>query len=465
MKTFMDQDFLLNTKTAQHLYHQYASSMPIFDFHNHLSAKEIYENIQYQNLTELWLSGDHYKWRVLRAIGIDESYITGKQEDYLKFEKYASIMPYLIGNPLYHWTHLELQRYFNITTPLNLKTAPEIWQKANEQLKHHMTTRELLKRQNVVALCTTDDPIDPLTYHQKLKEENFDIQVLPTFRPDQVLNIEKESFVEYLQQFEQCVGFKIKEIKDLEQALILRIEYFKSMGCLVSDHSLENHFYAPATLQEVNDILIKRLSGETLLPHEIMQYKGYILSFLGKQYHEHQMVMQLHIGALRNNSKRRFETLGADTGFDSMNDFNYAPQLSELLNSMDMTNQLPKVVLYNLNPKDNAMLITMAGNFNDAPNRGKVQFGVPWWFNDHQKGMKEHLEALASMGVLSVFIGMLTDSRSFLSFTRHEYFRRILCNYIGELVENGEYFDDEEFLGELVQNICFNNAKNYFGLK
>lgn len=464
MKQFMDENFLLTTKTAQNLYHNYASQMPIFDFHNHLSAKEIYDDISYDNLTQLWLGGDHYKWRVLRAMGVDEKYITGDGDDYTKYLHYASTVQNLIGNPLYHWTHLELQRYFNINTPLNPKTANEIWTQANEKLTHNMTTRQLLEMQNVTALCTTDDPIDDLTYHKKLRDENYKIKVLPTFRPDQTINIEKETFIDYIKKFENIVNFKIESIDDLEKALTMRIEYFKTVGCLGSDHSIENHFFAPATKEEVNTILIKRLNNQPLTSTELKQYKGYLFTFLGKQYTKHNMVMQLHIGAIRNNSTRRFKTIGADSGFDSMNDFNYASELSSLLDAMDITNELPKVVLYCLNPKDNAMLISMAGNFNDAPTQGKVQFGVPWWFNDHKKGMEEHIDALSSMGVLPVFIGMLTDSRSFLSFTRHEYFRRILCNKIGNLVENGEYPNDEEYLGQLVQNISFNNAKNYFNL-
>lgn len=465
MKEFMNENFLLNSELAIELYHNHAKKMPIFDFHNHLSAKEIYEDIHYDNISDLWLSGDHYKWRAMRAMGIDEKWITGKSDPYTKYTYYVKTVQNAIGNPLYHWTHLELQRYFNITLPLSPKTQDEIWKQTNKILQDEkMTTRHLLKMQNVVALCTTDDPIDDLHYHQLLKEEKC-FKVLPTFRPDQVVNIEKESFTPYIHQLENTVGYSIHSLHQLEQALTERIEYFKEVGCLVSDHSLETAFFSKTTKENVEIIFQKRLSGENLSEQEIAAYKGHLLTFLGKQYHDHQIVMQFHIGALRNNAQRRFDTLGADTGFDSMNDFNYAASLSHLLNEMDKTNQLPRIVLYCLNSKDNEMLISMAGNFQDDSCIGKVQFGVPWWFNDHKYGMERQLEQLAAIGLLAPFIGMLTDSRSFLSFPRHEYFRRILCNKIASWVENGEYPCDKEYLGELIENICFNNAKNYFRLK
>lgn len=466
MKAFMDENFLLDNDTAIKLYHEHAKKMPIFDFHNHLSAKEIYENIHYDNISDLWLSGDHYKWRAMRAMGIDEKWITGKSDPYTKYTYYVKTIQNAIGNPLYHWTHLELQRYFNIHTPLIPKTQDQIWQEANKVLADpKVTTRYLLEKQNVVALCTTDDPIDDLKYHRLLQEEGSSIKVLPTFRPDAIVSIEKESFKDYLDKLSKVVGYPVNSIDTIEKALIERIDYFKSIGCLVSDHSLETPFYKDSTKEEVETILHKRLQNLPLTNEDIQIYKGYLLTFLGKQYHQHEIVMQFHIGALRNNSKRRFNILGPDTGLDSMNDFNYASMIGGLLNAMDETNELPRVVLYCLNAKDNEMLISMAGNFQDDSCLGKVQFGVPWWFNDHKLGMERQLDQLASIGLLSPFIGMLTDSRSFLSFPRHEYFRRILCNKIATWIENGEYPYDEEYLGQLIENICFNNAKNFFQLK
>jgi len=462
----MDQNFLLKTETAKQLYHNHAKSMPIFDFHNHLSAKEIYDDLCYDNMSQIWLSGDHYKWRTMRAMGLPEAFITGKEVDpYEKFLKWADTVEHAIGNPVYHWTHLELQRYFNIEEPLSLKTAESIWNTCNAMLKtKEFSVRNLLRKQQVKALCTTDDPIDDLEYHKKLKAEGFEIKVLPTFRPDRAVTLEKPDFLEYIKLLGDKTNKTLTSVDMVLEALYERLEYFVEAGCLVTDHSLEYNIYQSGTTEEVNEIYRRKLSGGDITPEEYSKYRGYILSNLGKKYAGHGLVMQLHIGALRNNSRRMFASVGADAGFDSLNDMDYAPELSGLLDSMDQTNELPKTVLYCLNPKDNEMLAAMAGNFQSEGAKGKVQFGTAWWFNDHKPGMERQMEALSSMGMISTFIGMLTDSRSFLSFPRHEYFRRILCNMIGTWVEDGEYPENMEFLGMLVENICFNNAVVYFGL-
>ena len=464
---FIHEDFILSGKTAKILYHQHAEKMPIIDFHNHLNPKEIYENKCYDNIADVWLSGDHYKWRLMRAYGVPERFITGDGEPYEKFMAWAETIPHAIGNPLYHWTHLELKRYFDIDMTLSPTTAKEIWDICNAKLQtSQYSIQNLLRMQNVQVLCTTDDPIDTLEYHQKLKEDGYDIQVLPTFRPEKAIGIEKEGFKDYITQLEQIYGHSITSVSKLLDALKARLSYFIECGCRVSDHSLENNFFAPATLDEVDTIYQKRLNGATLTEEECAQFHGYLLSELGREYAQKGIVMQLHIGALRNNSTRMYHNLGPDTGLDSMNDFNYAPQLSALLNAMDETNELPKTVLYYLNSKDADMLSSMAGNFqsNDTGIKGKVQLGSAWWFGDHKPGMEHQLEALSNKGLLSTFIGMLTDSRCFLSFPRHEYFRRILCNQIGNLVDCGEYPNDIDFLGTVVENICCNNAKEYFNL-
>ena len=466
METFLGRDFLLNNDTAKSLYNN-AEALPIFDFHNHLSAEDIFNDRQYENLTEIWLGGDHYKWRAMRTNGVQEQYITGKDTDpYEKFICWADTIANAIGNPLYHWTHLELQRYFGIDTPLSPKTAKEIWDRCQELLQQpEFSVRNLLIRQKVEALCTTDDPIDNLYYHKKLKEEGFKIQVLPTFRPDRALALENEKFIDYIKLLENSAGIVIDSLTSLEEALKQRLSYFIEAGCLVSDHSLEYNIYDSFTTGEVSAIFKKKFEGKTVTASECAKYRGYLLTFLGKEYAKAGMVMQLHIGAQRNNSTRMFTKIGVDTGFDCMNDFSFAPQISALLNGMDETGELPKTVLYNLNPKDTDMLACMIGNFQDGSCKGKLQLGAPWWFNDHKRGMKNHMEILGSLGLLSSFIGMLTDSRSFLSFPRHEYFRRILCNKIGAWVENGEYPCDMEQLNILINGICIDNAVSYFGLK
>ena len=466
MKNFMDSDFLLQTDTAKMLYHDAAETMPIFDYHNHLNQKAILEDSQMDNLTQVWLGGDHYKWRAMRAMGVPEELITGNGSDYDKFLAWARTIENSIGNPLYHWTHLELQRYFGITAPLSEATAKQIWDSANEQMRSkEFSVRNLILRQNVKYMCTTDDPADDLEAHKALKNENFGCTVLPTFRPEKAMAIEKPGYADYIAKLSEVSGVDIKNVDDLMKALEKRMDYFISVGCVVTDHSLEGCFYQPATVEDVDRVMKKRLEGEELTAAECGMYKGYVMIALGKMYARKNIVMQLHIGALRNNSSRQLAAIGVDPGFDSMDDIKYASYLSTMLNEMDKENLLPKTVLYSLNPNDNEMLASMAGNFQGGGIRGKMQFGTAWWFNDHKPGMEAQLTVLSSIGLLSPFIGMLTDSRSFLSFPRHEYFRRILCNVVGNWVENGEYPNHPDFLKEMINNISYNNAYNYFFTK
>lgn len=467
MRTIIHDDFILKNETARALYHQSAESLPIIDFHNHLNPQEIYEDRCYDNLAEVWLGGDHYKWRAMRANGVPEELITGDGDPYEKFLAWADTVQNCIGNPLYHWTHLELKRYFGIDDVLTPETAPAIWEKCNVLLKTpEYSIRNLLKMQNVEVLCTTDDPIDDLKWHKKLAEEGFEIQVLPTFRPGRALDIEKNDFANYIALLGERTDLEMHSLNDVLQALKKCLTYFIEAGCRVTDHSLESDFFLPASYEEADHIYQKRMRGETLSLEETAKYRGFILTELGREYSRNNLVMQFHIGAIRNNSLRMFQHLGADTGFDSLNDFNYAPQLSALLNAMDLTEELPKTVLYYLNPKDADMLAAMAGNYqsNTQNIRGKVQLGSAWWFCDHKRGMERQMNALADTGLISTFIGMLTDSRSFLSFPRHEYFRRILCNLIGSWVEDGEYPADMPYLNTLIRNICYTNAKQYFQL-
>ena len=465
MKNFMDSDFLLQTDTAKMLYHDAAETMPIFDYHNHLNQKAILEDSQMDNLTQVWLGGDHYKWRAMRAMGVPEELITGNGSDYDKFLAWARTIENSIGNPLYHWTHLELQRYFGITAPLSEATAKQIWDSANEQMRSkEFSVRNLILRQNVKYMCTTDDPADDLEAHKALKNENFGCTVLPTFRPEKAMAIEKPGYADYIAKLSEVSGVDIKNVDDLMKALEKRMDYFSSVGCVVTDHSLEGCFYQPATVEDVDRVMKKRLEGEELTAAECGMYKGYVMIALGKMYARKNIVMQLHIGALRNNSSRQLAAIGVDSGFDSMDDIKYASYLSTMLNEMDKENLLPKTVLYSLNPNDNEMLASMAGNFQGGGIRGKMQFGTAWWFNDHKPGMEAQLTVLSSIGLLSPFIGMLTDSRSFLSYTRHDYFR-ILCNVVGNWVENGEYPNHPDFLKEMINNISYNNAYNYFFTK
>lgn len=464
MKKFMNENFLLSNDTAIALYHNYAKAMPIIDYHCHISPREIYENKKFTNLTEAWLYGDHYKWRAMRSNGIDEKYITGDGTDYEKFMAYAKTIPMSIGNPLYHWTHLELQKFFGIYDVLNEKTALQIWEKVNNMLNGEgFKVRDLIKKSNVKLICTTDDPTDTLEYHKKLKEcKDFDVKVFPAFRPDKGIHIEREGFSSWVKKLSQVSEKAINNYTEFLEALQSRITFFNSVGCKVSDHALDYVPYAEAPLQEVEAIFAKALKGEAISVEETGKYITHTLKFCGTSYAKLGWAMQLHINPMRNNNTRMFKKLGPDTGYDSISDSNIAYNLSRFLDSLEKEDSLPKTILYTANPNDNYVLATMLENFQGSGIPGKMQFGSAWWFNDTRDGMIEQMKALANSGLLSRFVGMLTDSRSFLSYTRHEYFRRILCNLIGEWVENGEFPDDMELLGNIVQGICFNNAKDYF---
>ncbi|HWR45932.1 glucuronate isomerase [Sporomusa sp.] len=467
MKPFMDENFLLTNKTAETLYHNYAKDMPIFDYHCHLSPKEIAENKKYKNITEVWLGGDHYKWRALRANGVDERYITGDAPDKDKFMKWSETMPQCLGNPLFHWTHLELKAYFGIDTVLCPATAEEIWEKCNTLLQQdEFRARGLIERSNVKVICTTDDPVDSLEHHIALaKDASFTVKVLPTFRPDKSFNIEKAGFAEWIVKLGQVTGIEIKNLEALKTALEQRVEFFHQVGCRVSDHALDPILFAAGTEEQADEILKKALNGQGLSVNEIALYKTTILLFLGRHYARLNWTMQLHMGTIRNNNSRMLKLLGPDTGFDAIGDFTIAEALAKFLDALESTAELPKTILYCLNPRDNDVLATITGCFQGGGIPGKMQFGSGWWFNDQKDGMIRQMVTLANIGLLSRFVGMLTDSRSFLSYTRHEYFRRILCNLIGEWVEAGEFPNDTELLGSIVQNICFNNAKNYFGIE
>ena len=462
MKKFMDKDFLLSTDTAKHLFHDYAKNLPIIDYHCHLSPQEIAEDAHFENITQVWLGGDHYKWRQMRSNGVDEKYITGDAPDREKFQKWAETLEMAIGNPLYHWSHLELQRYFGYEGVLNGDTAEEVWNLCNEKIKG-MSARGLIKASNVEMLATTDDPVDDLHWHQQIAEDpTFDVKVLPAWRPDKAVSIEKKDFTDYVEKLAVAADMDIATMADLKQALVKRMEFFHERGCCISDHGLEYVMYAPATEQEVEAIFAKRIAGEPLTSLEIDQYKMNLLVFLGRQYHRLNWVMQLHYGVKRDNDKKRFEELGPDTGFDSIASSAPAGQLADFLNELAYTKELPKTIIYSLNPIDNAAIGTIIGCFQTSEAVGKIQQGSAWWFNDHKTGMTEQMTSLANLGLLGNFVGMLTDSRSFLSYTRHEYFRRIACELIGGWVENGEYPAEEKSLKKIVEGISYRNAKRYF---
>lgn len=465
MKKFMDENFLLSNETSVKLFHNYAKDMPIIDYHCHINPKEIYENKKFKNITEVWLYGDHYKWRAMRSNGIDEKYITGDGSDYDKFVAWCKTLPMAIGNPLYHWAHLELQRFFGIYDVISEDTAPLIWEKANKLITGDgFKVRDLIKKSNVEAIGTTDDPTDTLEYHIKLKEDkDFDVKVLPTFRPDNAMEINAAGFISWVKKLEDASGIKINNYDEFLKALESRVEFFHSVGCRISDHGMNNTvLFAEVSKEEAMDIFKKGMEGQVVSLEEEKKYKTYTFRFLAKHYYKLGWTVQLHIAALRNNNTKMKEKLGVDTGFDSINDESIAYPLSRLLDSLEKENSLPKTILYTLNPKDNYVLGTMLGNFQGDGIPGKIQFGSAWWFNDNKDGMIEQMKALANLGLLGRFVGMLTDSRSFLSYTRHEYFRRILCNLIGEWVENGEVPNDDKLLKEIVQGICRNNADKYF---
>jgi len=449
--SFINDHFMLKTETARKLFAA-VKDLPIIDYHCHLSPKMIAEDYKFRNAFDLFLGGDHYKWRQMRTNGIDEEYITGGADEYEKFKAFASIMPYLIGNPLYHWTHLELSRYFGITETLDERSCKRIWDKVNECLaKPEFSAQNLIKRSNVEIICTTDDPADTLEYHAALRD--FPTKILPTFRPDKAVEIGKETFLPYMEN----VG--ITSYEQLEAWIVERIHYFHSFGCRLSDHALE---YVPFAIGDPKAAFDKKRRGEALTAEEIDAFKTAVLKICAREYTRLGWTMQLHIGALRNNNRKMYEKLGPDTGFDSINDLCIAEKLSAFMDHLEYEDALPKTILYTLNPKDNYVLGTMLGNFQKAPTPGKIQFGSGWWFNDQRDGMVEQMKALANLGTLSRFVGMLTDSRSFVSYPRHEYFRRIMCNLIGQWVEDGEYPADEERLYEIVRGISYYNAKNYF---
>lgn len=465
MKEFLHDDYLLKTNTAIYLYHNHAKKMPIYDFHCHLSCQDIYENKCFSSISEAWLKEDHYKWRVLRQFGVDEDYISGEKSDEEKFSKWAEVVPYTIGNPLYTWTHLELRRYFNINETLSPKTKDVIYKKCNDILVT-MGVRDMIKLNNVKVIITTDDPVDDLLYHKKLsEEENLSFSVLPAFRPDKLINIDKDSFFNYIKKLEFLVGFKLNSIASLKKAIVERIDYFASLGCISSDHALDTVVFNEVDESRVDEIFIKAMSYQTLSDEEVSAYKTNIILFLGKEYALRNWVMQYHIGALRNVSTKMFKKLGPDTGYDAIHDEVFISNLASLLDSLDKMDSLPKTILYCLNPRDNEALAALINCFQEGGISSKIQYGSAWWFNDQKDGIERQLETYSQFALLSKFVGMLTDSRSFLSFPRHEFFRRILCNHLGGLVESGLYPNDLDFLGKVVEDICYNNAVNYFNNK
>lgn len=466
MKSFMDKDFLLSTETAKKLFHDYAEKMPIIDYHCHVSPREIAEDRTFENITQVWLGGDHYKWRLIRSNGVDEKYITGTEStDREKFQKFAEVMPKLIGNPMYHWTHLELQRYFGCNKPLSPETADEIWELCNKKLQDgSMSVRKIIEQSNVKVICTTDDPADDLVWHKKIAEDkSCNFSVVPAMRPDKVLRIEKPDFAVYINTLSKASGITIDSMKTLFEALESRISFFHEMGCRASDHALEYVFYREDKDNEADEIFKRARAGKVLSTGEIEIYKTQMLMFLAAQYAKRGWAMQIHYSCLRDGNSKEFAKQGPDTGFDTIAVYNSAEGIVKLLDAMHSRNQLPKMILYSLNPNDNELIDTILGLFQGPEMKGKIQHGAAWWFNDTKSGMEAHITSLANLSVLGNFVGMLTDSRSFLSYTRHEYFRRILCNWIGERVENGEYPADMETLGKMVQDISYNNTKNYFG--
>ena len=466
MKPFMDSNFMLENETAKELF-KYARDMPIFDWHCHLSPKEIWKNKNYDNITQVWLGGDHYKWRALRSLGIPEEKITGDSSDREKFDVWAAAMPYLIGNPLYHWTHLELQRYFGIQEPLDTTTADAVWNKTKDLLaKPEFSPRGLIEQSNVVAVCTTDDPADSLEYHQKIRDEGkMKTKIIPAMRPDKALRIAAPGYPDYLKKLGTAANISISSFADLTKALQKRIDFFAQMGCVACDHAFEKAPFCSASASEVEAIFQKGLAGKPLTDKDIAAYETALMLFLSAEYQKHNWVMEIHIGAIRDNNRAMFDLLGPDTGYDSVGDDCNAKALARLLNAMDTNHTLPKTILFNLNPKDNFVFGALMGCFQSAEAASKVQLGAAWWFLDHEFGMTEQLKTFAVTGVLSKFVGMVTDSRSFLSYPRHEYFRRILCNLLGTWVEQGKYPKNDACLKEIVQGISYENAAKFFSLK
>lgn len=464
MRPFIHDDFLLQSEASKWIYHDYAKDLPIIDYHCHLPPTEIANNHQYQSITDIWLAGDHYKWRAMRALGVDEHYITGDAPDIEKFQKWASIVPKTIGNPLYHWTHLELKRYFNIDLLLDESNWQEVWEETNRLLKQdEFRAKGLITRSNVETICTTDDPLDSLKYHDQIKQDtNFKTKVLPTLRPDRLIEIGANDFLDYLTEIEQHYQIEVKTWEDMQQLIDTIVETFHQQGCRLADHGIQRLPFTRSTAIRLERILAKKRSAEGLSPSEIDQFKTEMFIQFAHSYHKRDWVMQWHIGAIRNNNQRMFTQLGKDTGYDSIDDFDLAKPLNELLNAIDFTDQLPKTIIYNLNPNHNEVIASAIGNFQSGETIGKIQFGSGWWFNDQKRGMERQLNDLAHFGILSSFVGMLTDSRSMLSYTRHEYFRRTLANLLGEWVEQGLVPNDRELVGKVMSDVSYHNAKHYF---
>lgn len=460
------EDFMLKTKTAQKLYDTYAKDLPIIDYHCHIDPKEIFEDRRFDSITQVWLGGDHYKWRLMRSNGVPENEITGDADDYTKFLRFAETLPKAIGNPMYHWCHLELKRYFGFDGVLNADTAQEVYALCGEKLRSaDMSVRSIIRSSNVRMIGTTDDPTDDLRWHKALREDaSFSAEVCPSFRPDKAINIDKAGFAEYIEKLGKAAGVEIRTVQDVMTALGKRLDYFCALGCRASDHGLDRIPFAKADDREIEKIFKKAMAGKQVSAADADKYKTKLLLFLGRQYAKRCIVMQLHYGAQRNTNTKMFEKLGADTGFDCISTGNCGEQTVLFLNELEKENALPKTVLYSLNPHDNELLDTILGCFQGTEAAGKLQHGSAWWFSDSKSGMEAQIKSLGNLSLLGNFIGMLTDSRSFLSYTRHEYFRRILCNVIGKWVEDGEYPDDEKALGGIVEDICLRNAQKYFGL-
>jgi len=466
MVKFLSKDFLLNSKTAKKLYHGFAKDCPIIDYHCHVSPEEIYKNKRFSNITEVWLKHDHYKWRIMRSNGVDEKYITGDAGDFEKFLEFSKALPRCIGNPMYHWCHLELKNYFGFKGVLNEDTAKEVFELSKKVLaKSNMGARGIIEKSGVSFIGTTDDPIDSLEWHKKLaKDKEFKVTVAPSFRPDKALNVDKDGWAEYIEKLSTVSGVEIKDLASLKQALANRIEYFYANGCKASDHGLDKAVYVKLSENELNAIMQKGFKKKSVSILEGDALRTELLIFCAKEYYKRGMVMQIHYNCLRNPNKKMLEKIGVDTGFDCMGP-NSSNPLAELLNELNYEDSLPKTILYSLDPSDNEFLDVLIGAFQGTEAKGKIQHGSAWWFNDNKQGMQDQLTSLANLSILGNFVGMLTDSRSFLSYARHEYFRRILCNFVGSLIENGEYPNDINYAGSLIKDICFNNAKNYFDLE
>ena len=465
MKAFMDKDFLLSSETAKKLYHEYAATMPVLDYHCHINPQEIYEDRKFENITQVWLGGDHYKWRQMRSNGVEEKYITGDATDREKFQKWSETLEMAIGNPLYHWSHLELKTYFGYEGILNGDTAEEVWNICNAKLaEDSMTARNIIRQSNVTLLCTTDDPADSLEWHIKIKEDDtFDVQVLPTWRPDKAMNLEKPDYLDYLGKLSDVSGVQIDSFAGLIQALQVRMDFFEEVGCKISDHGLAYIMYEPSTEAEIEAIFAKRLAGQMVSKEEERKFKTAYMIAMGRAYSKKGWAMQLHYGVKRDNNQVIYRNLGPDTGVDCISTYAPSAEMADYLNALVETDELPKTIIYSLNPTDNAAIGTIIGCFQGTDAIGKIQQGSGWWFNDNKTGMIEQMISLANLGLLGNFIGMLTDSRSFLSYTRHEYFRRIMCDLIGGWVENGEYPADYKTLEKIVKGISYNNAVRYFG--